>query len=207
LYLSTAAHCFEGKAVGAKVTVAGEYAARLAFVMSNGFNADFALVELNNSYRDEIHPATYYWGGPTGVVQAVGVGDEVLTYGNSVWRDPSRLADADQPAVGDRLDSREGVVNSPEGNETEAYFLPPSTPGDSGSPVLTRSGKALGILTSFRVSGSLCAGCNGIWNVAPSLEAARQAGLSIELVTWPMLQDPVIPSPDTPEEGGRPASP
>lgn len=210
LYLSAAGHCFREKDAGDSVAIRkGKYSGRLAYAI-NAANSlvekDFALIALNNSYRDEVHPAVYHYGGPTGISKNVSRGDRVVTFGNSSLREPiDSSGDGEPPASpGNTLDPRGGIVYNDSKYETQAYFAPPSIHGDSGSPVMTDEGQAVGVVTTGHIGG--CGVCNGIANLDANLALAREEGITVSLVTWPMFNSdwptpPSIPGSNLPAEG------
>lgn len=157
VYVSTAAHCFrqgwnesQGTHVNDTVPIAGGQAeGRLVFLGArtrngsyDGQNAsqDFALVEVLPKHQDTVHPQVLGHAGPAGMVETIVIGDPVTTYGNSTLRGDV-----------ERFDAREGEVT--EGDHTDGEvrvaFDVPSIPGDSGSPVMTADGAAIGTLVTI----------------------------------------------------------
>jgi hypothetical protein len=210
LYLSAAGHCFEGKEVGDPVPIhEGQYEGEIAFSVFGGTSTvgkDFALVALDNSYRDEVHPAILRYGGPTGIAANVSQGDKVVTFGNSSYREPIDSVtnkSSPAPSAGNLLDPRGGIVRTHNKWSTYAYFSAPSIYGDSGSPTLTTGGEAIGTLSSISV-GTSCGACNQIANLPPNLALSREAGMNVSLVTWPMINDdwPVATPDPLPAEDG-----
>lgn len=183
VYVSTAAHCFErgwrngsGTSVNDTVPIAGGRAeGRLAFLGEQGpdrsqrgpnASRDIALVEVLPEYQDTVHPQVLGHAGPTGMVETIVVGDPVTTYGNSTLRGDV-----------ERFDAREGEVT--EGDHTDgevrASFDPPSIPGDSGSPVMTADGAAIGTLVTIGgQTGSSSLVDNGVGWLPWSLKYVRE---------------------------------
>lgn len=203
LYLGTAAHCVKAVDLGATVLIGGgmaegvlAYSSIQTGVQSNASN-DFALVRIDNSYRDLIHPAVLHYGGPTGLADSgtVESGDLVLMFGNSSHR----------PGP-EQLDAAEGVV-MPEpfgGGEwvIRYWSVPPGISGDSGSPVLDDGGQALGVHRGTRVD----------WlptKIAVRLDKAlefanTEGGVNVSLVTWPAFNAELMPGGSAPLNGGGP---
>lgn len=193
VYIGTAAHCFNGpnneSRTGLNETVmiaGGQAKGRLSFVgyrptgpygsgQPDNASHDFALVEVAASDRQDIYPGMYAYGGPTGLASDVAVGDTVRTFGNSTFRDDA-----------DGLDGRNGTVTDArlqDDGEVRALFRPPSVPGDSGSPVVTADGRAVGTLITGDVfyvpsppwdDALPSTGTNGIAWLPWSLEHVRE---------------------------------
>lgn len=154
LYIGTAAHCFNGPTnettteLNETVAIAGGRAeGRLAFVgyrqggPADNASHDFALVEVAAEDRGSVYPGMYGYDGPRGFAEGVTVGDTVRTFGNSSLRDGADGLDARNGTVTDSRRQGDGTVR--------AIFRPPSIPGDSGSPVITASGDAIGTLVTI----------------------------------------------------------
>lgn len=150
-----------------------------------GWRNDFALLRIADEDRSKVHPATRVWGGPTGLASPPEPGSEVRTYGNSGFRDLDQGVNSG--------DSRSGIVLQRDNATTYARFATPGIRGDSGGPVLTSDGGAIGV-NSFR-------GLNrdafpgraglGIANIPYALaQFEEHTGLSLELVTWPTFDPP-----------------
>lgn len=141
---------------------------------------DLALIEIDAEDRHLAHPAVLHWGGPTGVAapDELVQGEPAMTYGSTRYREAARA-----------LDAREGYVWSGDARVTRIQFEVPSIQGDSGSPVISGDGLAIGVV---RYLGEVSAEpmpvtVNGISNLAPMLESASEHGLDIEVSTWPRL--------------------
>lgn len=210
LYLSLASHCVSGKSIGDTVDVPGVGTVGEVVYCSwgtiedkdtcpdgDGPNGglishanDLALVEIRSGRRGQVHPAMLGFGGPTGMADSgsVGTGDKVMTYGNSGLRDGYGTAPG--PA-GSALDPREGVVYRSDGMTTVVYFAPPSISGDSGSPVITGDGQALGVLSSGH---TVPPQANGIVNLDAAVAYMEDnTDLDVELKTWGLLDAGLLP--------------
>lgn len=210
LYLSLASHCVSGRSIGDPVEVPGlGVVGEIAYCSwgtiegtddcpeGDGPNGglishanDLALVEIDAKHRDEVHPAMLGFGGPTGMADSgsISAGDKVLTYGNSGLRDGF---DTVPDPAGSALDPREGVVYRSDGMTTVAYFAPPSVSGDSGSPVLTGDGAALGVLSS---SHTVPPQANGIVNLDRAVGYMMEnTDLVVELKTWRQISAGLVP--------------
>lgn len=213
LYLGVAAHCVDGfREIGDPIWVAGiPEAGRLAYcsygtMVEGGIAScppaeetnlsakerdnDFALVEILEEYRDEVHPAIRVWGGPTGIAEPPGDGVQVLSYGNSSFRDANEEAAPEQHKV------RQGqTVMSPESRwVTHAFFDNPNINGDSGSPVIQADGAAVGEIAYTSLTRRSPPGSVGIRNLAPMVDFVNtETNLTIELKTWPLLPDGILP--------------
>lgn len=208
LYIGTAAHCVNTTHVGERVDLAKGQA--WGWVAFDGFKAfesaasppcpdpihlDFGLIEIPEEFRDLVHPAVKAWGGPTDLRDRARSGEHLLQYGNSVLRAGVQNA-------------QEGwaLGNARCGTEAE---VPGSINGDSGAPVLTSDGQALGV--HVRKHGFITT-----TNLEPALAFAEaHMGIDLELKTWTTfrsgtLQDngdvPTSPSTSTDEAADEPAS-
>jgi hypothetical protein len=193
LFLGTAAHCVDDKAIGDDVQVAdGVATGQLAYSSFHAMNDtgddiagnDFALVALPDSARATIHPAMITFGGPTGIATDVVQGDKLLAHGNSSLR---------PDAVPDRAGPREGYVTHHDEWTTGMYFEGPGIPGDSGSGVMTADGAALGDVITVELAPEPAS--NNAANLAATLPYANDyLGYEVELVTWPMQDEGQLPA-------------
>lgn len=202
LYLGTAAHCVDDD-IGAPVYHAetGEQFGRVAYSSfkelgiesypcpvivscSDDNNNDFALIEIDEGHRDDVHPAMLHYGGPTGMFpyEDIEVGDKVLSYGNSSLR-PG-------PGQEDRL---EGYVTGKEDPSTIlVHTFPPAIFGDSGSGVLMASGEAVGVLvTGLHPMPPMA---NGLSALSSALDFAATVGWDVELQTSELLNPGLLPA-------------
>lgn len=199
LYMGTAAHCLPGTDLGQEVPIAnGEATGRVAYCSwgasenlltcvskggsDDGWQDDFALVEIPEDQREKVHPAMLVWGGPTELGQAPAQGTEVYTYGNSGIRDGGEDMNV--------LDPRKGIVTGSSESTTHAYFTGPSIWGDSGSPVVTEDGATVGTMQTL---GILPPGVNGVSNLDYSLQHFQaNTDRQIELATWDTFTPPEV---------------
>ncbi len=191
-YIGTASHCVKGRALGDPIQVAGRVAATLHYcgwgAFDNvttctdkaplggiggpepGFEHDFALLRINHDEIGRVHPAVRVWGAPTGMAKDLTVGMPVRTYGNSGLRDGGTESEYG--------DAREGVLTEVSDWQSMARFSVPSIAADSGSPVMTADGLALGVVQTL--SGAE----NGIINLGPALDFYHaRAGPGLSLAT------------------------
>lgn len=193
LYIGLASHCVEGDQfvpLGGTVEI-GEGVAYGTLVYSSWrtidnatdtdvlkVQNDFALVEIPNASRDLVHPAVRFWGGPTGLADPpLGQGDPVVAYYNSWLHHPEQVA----------TNHKAGVVTESDDWRTYYHTGVPGVRGDSGSPVLTAEGRALGDLTRIWTTGTQEATAT---NLAPALDFMEDhTNLTVELKTWPLIRD------------------
>lgn len=125
---------------------------------------DFALVEVDPAYVDDVNPSIPFWGGPSGInTTGTKVGDKVYSYGNSSLRfGATQLS----PKTGLSL----GTVGN--GWAHELYSATPGVPGDSGSAFVDAQGRALGTLSTVAIAP--LAGSNTIGDLGKELAYAQQ---------------------------------
>lgn len=199
LYIGVAAHCVDAMAYGSSMDIEG--ATRPGTLAYSSWQAkglascpgpttcgveyyeDFALVQIDEADRGRVHPAMKYFGGPIGVKdsESLGLGERVLTYGNSGLRFGF-----------EQLSPHEGWVVEPEDSSGTftLYTHIPGVPGDSGSGVMTRKGEAIGVLVHLN---NIPPASNGASGLKTNLDLAAETGAMFELCTWPLLDDGVIP--------------
>ncbi|MBV8542122.1 MAG: serine protease [Pseudonocardiales bacterium] len=146
---------------------------------------DLALVKIDPADLGKVNPSVPFFGGPTGIsTSPTALGDGVLTYGNS----PLRAGVAE-------LSPKEGISLGDEGDGWShiCYTATPGVPGDSGSAVLTRDGKALGVLASLAVAP--LAGSNGVGDLSRELSYLNaHGGLgAVSLALGTESFNPVLP--------------
>ncbi|MGB6165024.1 MAG: serine protease [Pseudonocardiaceae bacterium] len=127
---------------------------------------DLALVKIDRADLGKVNPSVPFFGGPTGITTSpTAVGDGVLTYGNSPLR-----------AGISALSPKQGIIVGGEGDGWShiCYTATPGVPGDSGSAVLAKDGKALGVLTSLGLAP--LAGSNGIGDLSRELNYLNAHG-------------------------------
>jgi hypothetical protein len=206
--LGTAAHCFaenpdagdgctnatQPLEPGAEATVEGAsqpatlvYSSWWTMQQAGGDQAaacdrnDFALVALADEDRGAVNPSVQVYGGPSGLASADEARslDKVLYYGNSDTRPDSEEAQAG-----------EGYLTDVNGWGATMYTLTPGVPGDSGAPVLTDDGRALGLLVTLQI---VPPGGNGVTVLDPALGYAAQHGHDVDLATWDPADDGRLP--------------
>jgi len=125
---------------------------------------DFALVEVDPAYVDDVNPTMPHWGGPEGInTTGSEAGDRVYSYGNSSLR-----------AGLTELSPKTGVSMGTTGDgwSHPLYTLTPGVPGDSGSGFLDADGNALGTLSTLALAP--LAGSNNIGDMAHELAYAQE---------------------------------
>ena len=184
VFLGTTAYCVRDLPVGALVTVGGpENIGVLVYsswitMQERGeqdpealeYN-DFAVVRVDDSSRDLVHPAMLGMGGPTGLAdaEALATGERVLAFtpGGSAAGGWHRAL----------LTGRAG------GWALLAHGAPPALPGEMGGGVLTEDGRAVGVLVNLGVLPN--PGANGIARLDAVMAYAREhAKLDMRLMTW-----------------------
>jgi hypothetical protein len=129
LYITTAAHCVDF--VGQPVSLWEE--GRIGTVRAMA-GVDMALVEIDPAKYDRVNPTMVGWGGPTGMATGpVAEGTPLLHYGwgyLGTW-------------VVDQTRCRPHVFFANDGARYEG--LGQISSGDSGSPIMTADGKAMGL--------------------------------------------------------------
>lgn len=191
LYLGTAAHCAfdEEPLVGEPADIArGEASGTVAYVgwtvNAQPVGHDFALIEIDASDRDKVHPAVRHWRGPTGLSDPPSAGDEVLVYGNST---------ASPWAFVPELRPGRGVILVSQERSFRVVTALPGYLGDSGAPALSRGGQALGLLSYIETT---VVGPTNLYTLlGPALEDVRAHGIDVSLATWPMSEEPLPPPP------------
>jgi len=144
---------------------------------------DFALVKLDPADAGKVNPSIPFWGGPTGITDAVGQGQKVLSYGNSSLR------------LGlTQLSPKEGLSLGQTGTgwSHEVYTATPGIPGDSGSAFIDRAGKAFGVLSTLQIAPKV--GANGVGDLSRELAYANANGAGVQLAngTEP-FRGPLLP--------------
>lgn len=133
LYLGTAGHCFD---VGAPVLAANAYAnspqfRRIGTVIMNFYPADdFELIQLDSAARKWVSPSTAYVGGPTGVYTGpAGATVTMVGWGGLAGGTP-----------------RQGTLATGFDHTAPRFKVTgmPTVYGDSGAPILTSDGLAVG---------------------------------------------------------------
>ncbi|MCK9250474.1 MAG: serine protease [Solirubrobacteraceae bacterium] len=126
---------------------------------------DFALVRIDPADHGRVNPSVPYWGGPTGLGADTATGDPVHSYGASSLRVGLELL---KPKAGIALGQTGGGWSHP------VLTVTPGLPGDSGSAVLSRDGRALGTLSTLSLLP--LPATNGIGDLRREVEYARAHG-------------------------------
>lgn len=136
---------------------------------------DLALVAIDEADRDEVHPAVLDLGGPTEIApaDAIAPGQRVQWYGNTAATPGGSATSHHRGAIVEASDWR-----------FQAYSASPGLPGDSGSGIMLADGSAAGVLATVN---TIYPGANSATRLPPALAFAHEHGLTVELVTWPML--------------------
>ncbi len=147
LYAATAGHCVAaGEGTPVDVETGGERITigTVFFQVNNGEGYDFAVIRFDDAVKGDVNPAMCHWGGPVALAAGgdAGAGDTVRQYGHGI-------AISVAPETRARSASISYVT-------AEGYgFHGTVTNGDSGSPVMTADGKALGVLNTLGTSMSI----------------------------------------------------
>jgi hypothetical protein len=149
--------CLTGsQPLGTEVTVGGAsrpgtlvYSAWLAMQAAHETNPDacakndLALIRLDPADRANVNPSVPHWGGPIGINTAgTKLPQKAYSYGNSSLR-------LGLTQLSPHLGLARGDTNN--GWSHQVNTIPPDLPGDSGSPYLDSTGKALGQLSTLLV--------------------------------------------------------
>lgn len=187
VYLGQAAHCLsesglaavtgceaESFGIGSRVDIDGAsqpgtlvYSSWITMQDVNETDADacqfndFALIEVAEADESRVSP-TIPFGGPTGLeTEGTEAGEEVFVYGNSRRR-------------GGLVPTKSGVSLGTTGggwNHVVVTPVTPGLPGDSGSPVVTEDGRAVGVLVTLALAPR--AGTNGVTDLHRALSYAN----------------------------------
>ncbi|MBA2765064.1 MAG: trypsin-like peptidase domain-containing protein [Thermoleophilaceae bacterium] len=125
---------------------------------------DFALIRIARRDVSRVDPSVQGFGGPTGVGSSSAMlGDSVFAYGNSSLRGGSTL-----------LSPKQGIVLGSEGDGWSRTVLTvtPGIPGDSGSGLVSASGKAIGVISTLELLPR--AATNGVSDLSRALGYAHQ---------------------------------
>lgn len=198
LLLGLAAHCVDHEGQESVIqSVTGDEAATGVVEYSSFEHTDshdFALIRIPTDAEARVHPAVLHFGGPTGIVDsgALQGGERILFYGNSGVR------------MGvEQTNWHEGILTTTGEYKSAGHAVTPGIPGDSGSGVVDAQGRAVGVLVTLGLildaggpTPLTWTGTNGITNLDAALEFAEaNAGLRLELQTWEMLTEGVVPVP------------
>ncbi len=135
---------------------------------------DFALVRIDLQDHDDVSPQVRHFGGPTAMAYEANLGDHVLSYGHTSLRPSAVIETSAGRGRIDTFHEREGhiLTADPYGWSYAAYLHTPGLPGDSGSPVLTGDGRALGILVTVGLAPYPAS--NYVTSLAAALHYANQ---------------------------------
>lgn len=143
LYVGTAGHCVPSAgAMTIRVPgVANDIGDPAYTTGDGGVGNDFALIRINAAYYSFVEPTMCRWGGPQ-QVNSQARQDAVLHFGWGVfWGD------------GPETRGRAAVISGNGFTPNYVSFRALAGPGDSGSPIEMRDGKALGVLTHGSAGG------------------------------------------------------
>ena len=126
---------------------------------------DFALVQVDPEFVDDVNPSVPFWGGPEAInTDGTESGESVYSYGNSSLRGGVEEL---SPKQGSSLGT------TAEGWNHAVFTLTPGIPGDSGSAFLDAEGNALGTLSTLAVAP--LTGSNGVGDYSRELAFAQDA--------------------------------
>jgi hypothetical protein len=145
---------------------------------------DLALVKLDPADAGKVNPSIPHWGGPNAVGASTALRDKVYSYGNSELRGGvTQLSPKEGYSLGDDAGGWTHTV----------YTVTPGIPGDSGSAFLSKTGAALGILSTVAIAP--VAGSNGVGDVAKEVAYMKAnsafSGVSLALGTEPFVAGPL----------------
>jgi hypothetical protein len=145
---------------------------------------DLALVKLDPADAGKVNPSIPHWGGPNAVGASTALRDKVYSYGNSELRGGvTQLSPKEGYSLGDDAGGWTHTV----------YTATPGIPGDSGSAFLSKTGAALGILSTVAIAP--VAGSNGVGDVAKEVAYMKAnsafSGVSLALGTEPFVAGPL----------------
>ena len=194
LYVSTAGHCTQ-PLERASAMDGGEFGT-VALWHAQGLGEDFSLIRVDDDKRALVSPVMCRFGGPLAAAPRGGPGGVYHIYG---WGIETASSDDGRAKRG-------------------AELLPPIgflawegriSPGDSGSPVMSAGGLAMGIATHRlevgpleTPAGPLRAGGGLGTTLARVVDVAAEAGIELELVTG---GTPFLPAPGPGPTPGFPA--
>lgn len=171
VFIGTAGHCVDAVGERAWTGATGSFGTVVYFA-DDDENLDFALIEVDEAkHRYVSAEVRGHAGEPTGWTESsdTQAGDLVKFSGHGLvygWTETTR-------------EGRMGVLVNDDAREYGVEG--PILWGDSGGPVLTEDGRALGIVS--RLGSGSCFGCDASWLVGPTIE-----GIHAELAAkgWPV---------------------
>ena len=125
---------------------------------------DFALVRIDPADVPRVNPSVPAWGGPRGFGKSQ-TGKAVHTFGNSDLRLGIRKLSPKTGAT---------VFTDQTGWRYDVATVTPGVFGDSGSPILNSSGRALGIVVTIT---AVPPGLNGVTSLEHAMAYARAHGM------------------------------
>src|SRR5215211_6151165 len=145
---------------------------------------DFALVKLDPADHPKVNPSIPYWGGPNALGATTQLRDKVYSYGNSSLRGG---VTALSPKEGYSLGDGGG------GWTHTVYTATPGIPGDSGSAFLSKTGAALGTLSTVAIAP--VTGSNGVGDLQREFDYMKAnstlSGVSPAMGTEPFKASPL----------------
>lgn len=148
LYLGTAAHCVRWNETDIQIPLVGDIGDVAFSSNSSTPGSDFALIGLTASLYALVSPETCVWGGPTAPYSFPsnpqdGPSEVLLLYG---WGKVYKTSPVSR--------ARTGVLPATGWDENALHFVAPIAVRDSGSPLLTARGEAIGIVGQTDMLGS-----------------------------------------------------
>jgi hypothetical protein len=126
---------------------------------------DFALIKLDPTDYGKVNPSIPFFGGPNALGASSSFGDKVYSYGNSGLRfGLSPLSPKEGYSLG----------QTPDGWSHDVYTATPGIFGDSGSAFLSKSGAALGTLSTVAILPFPAS--NGVGDLAREFDYAVRFG-------------------------------
>lgn len=177
LYIGTAGHCTE---VGDTVTllVLPNLLVDIGTTVksvNNDIGDDFALVRIDPALAGQVNPSMAIVGGPTASAPAP-IGTPVLHVGHGL-----AVGTGGTPRAG--LVTYSGTGDNPGSDAIGWDGL--GTPGDSGSPVRSLNGEAVGNFTHIVVGGKY----------VPAVLAGTSIDRILEIAAKPLATAPLLPDP------------
>lgn len=182
LFVGTAGHCHRDMPIGTRAGVPGVGAfGSLAFVEEYSDPLrwmDFALIQIDADKHHLVDPAMRVYGGPTDVQTVFTPGTPTLLYGHPVIISATEATRALRPGV------LEYVKEDPNWVPNPGWYVAtnPTYAGNSGGPIITIDGKALGVVSFLAVQDK---GLTGGPTIETSLAWMIEQGWDLELVKAP----------------------
>lgn len=143
VFIGTAAHCVKPgrRVLTPELGIFGTVVYHRGLNLSApGQQNDFALIRVDDAFKENVSAEARYWGGPTGIQESFAPGDPTYHYGQGVYFNR-------QEATRHRTGVLEYVE---EGGPYDGWYLAmhPLYGGDSGSGLLGPEGKAVGVVSA-----------------------------------------------------------